>query len=159
MRQPSTLDLRPSARSSLPSSSSLSVPRSPPHTLSRSPPAPTSPYQPHQHPPPSRENDRSISFFLPRSDPTIRPQPQPFLLPPTLSLSTVSVESHPRQPPRSSPTLLRLLAPPLSPHPLALSFSRVPTYLLTTFTLGSVSAPPCQFLCETTNGAARYLPT
>lgn len=49
MRQPSTLDLRPSARTSLPSSSSLSV-RGPLHTLSRSPPAPTSPTGTHHHP-------------------------------------------------------------------------------------------------------------
>lgn len=127
MRQPSTLDLRSSARSSLPSSSSLSV-RDPLHTLSRSPPAPYSPYQPHWHPP-SREGDRSLSFFLSRSGPTIRPQPQPLLLPPALSLSTVSVESHPANPfvatypPPPPPSCTALL----SPHSLSLSFFRVPT--------------------------------
>lgn len=149
------LDSRPpSLRSllSLPTSSSLSV-RGPLHTLSRSPPAPTSP---HRHPPPSCEGDRSLSFFLSRSGPTIRPQPQPLPLPPTLSLSTVSAESHPRQ---SLGRHLSSSTAVISSSSTSLSLSLAYLRLLTTFTLISVSAPPCQFLCETTNGAVRYLPT
>lgn len=135
--------------------------RSPLHTTV---PESSSPYQP---PPPSLEDDRSLSFFPSRSGPTIRPQPQPLPLPPALSpvpvrgvcrISPLPTSS----PSRSLPTLLRLLAPPLSPHPLSLSFSFSPSLaylrLLTTFTRSSVSAPPCQFLCETTNGACS-LPT
>lgn len=115
------LDSRPpSLRSHL--SSLFFIPlraRSPPHTVPES----SSPYQPHRHPPPPREDGRSLSLSLCRSGPTIRPQPQPLPLPPALSPSAVSVESHPRQPPRLPPTPLRLLAPPLSPRPPSLSLS------------------------------------
>lgn len=90
------LDSRPpSLRSHL--SSLFFIPlraRSPPHTVPES----SSPYQPHRHPPPPREDGRSLSLSLCRSGPTIRPQPQPLPLPPALSPSAVSVESHPRQP-------------------------------------------------------------
>lgn len=152
------LDSRPpSLRSSL--SSLFHIPlraRSPPHTLSRSPPAPTSPTSTHHHP--VRAVVLSLSFSLgqillsgPSHSPYSRPQPCP--CPQCLSNLTLTNPSVATYPPPPSCTAV------IPSYPLALSFPRVPTYLLTTFTLGSVSAPPCQFLCETTNGAARYLPT
>lgn len=159
MRQPSTLDLRPSARSSLPSSSSLSV-RGPLHTLSRSPPAPTTPTSStgtHHHL--VRAIVLSLSFSLGQvrlSGPSHSPYSclQPCPCPRCLSNLTPPTPSSP-----PTPLSLRLLAPLCYPLILYLSLSFAYLRLLTTFTLSSVSAPPCQFLCETTNGAVRYLPT
>lgn len=160
MRQLSTLDLRPSVRSSLPSSSSFSV-RDPLHTLSRSPPAPTSPTGIHHHHHPVREIVLSLSISLRQvrlSGPSHSPYPcpQPCLCPRCLSnftLANPSVVTYP-------PTLPCTAVIPSSSTSLFLS-STFLAYLrlLTTFTLDSVGALPCQFLCETTNGAIRYLPT
>lgn len=131
MRQPSTLDLRPSARASLPSSSSLSV-RSPLHTLSRSPPAPTSPTGIHHHP--VRAIVRSLSFSLGQvrltgPSPSPYPCPQPYPCPRCLSNLTLAnpstVFSHHRY------SLIFYLSPsPAFP-------SRI-LRLFTTFTLSSV---------------------
>lgn len=151
------LDSRPpSLRSHL--SSLFFIPlraRSPPHTVPES----SSPYQPHRHPPPPREDGRSLSLSLCRSGPTIRPQPQPLPLPPALSPSAVSVESHPRQP-------LDCHLPPSAflhrRYPLVLHLSLSLTYhvYLPLLRFSSVDAPPCQFLCETTNGSLpTYLPS
>lgn len=122
------LDSRPPSLRSL-LSSLFFIPlraRSPPYTVPESS-SPYSPYQLHWHPPPSREGDRSLSFFLSRSGPTIRPQPQPLLLPvPVHGVCRIS----PRQPLRRH---LPLLTPSpsctalLSPHSLSLSFFCVPT--------------------------------
>lgn len=156
MRQPSTLDLRPSARSSLPSSSSLSV-RGPLHTLSRSPPAPTSPPTTTTTIP-LRAIVLSLSFPLGQvrlSGPSHSPYPcpQPCPCPRCLSNLTLANPSVATYPPPPSCTAV------IPSSSLSLSLSLAYLRLLTTFTLSSVSAPPCQFLCETTNGAVRYLPT
>lgn len=157
------LDSRPPSLRSL-LSSLFFIPlraRSPPHTV---PESSTSPYQPHWHPPPSRERaivlPLSLSFPLSLgqvrlSDPSHSPYPCPQPCPCSRCVCRIS----PSPTLRSPPTLLRLLAPPLAPCPLSLSLSLAYLRLLTTFTLSSVSAPSCQFLCETTNGAVRYLPT
>lgn len=129
MRQPSTLDLRPSARSSLPSSSSLSV-RGPLHALSRSPPAPTAPTNPtgiHHHL--VRAIVLSLSFSLGQvrlSGPSHSPYPclQPCPCPRCLSNLTPPTPSLPPTPPPPPPPSCTAL---LSPHSLSLSFFCVPT--------------------------------
>lgn len=155
MRQPSTLDLRPSARTSLPSSSSLSV-RGPLHTLSRSPPAPTSPTGTHHHP------VRTVVLSLFPSVGQVRlsgpshspyPCPQPCPRPRCLSNLTLANPLDCHLP--SSAFLHRR-------YPLVLHLSLSLTYhvYLPLLRFSSVDAPPCQFLCETTNGSLpTYLPT
>lgn len=118
MRQPSTLDL----------SSLFFIPLRtvvPSTPLSRSSPAPTSP-----HRRPARAIVLSLSFPLGQvrlSAPATALTPAPSLVPVrgVCRISPLPTST----PSRSLPTLLRLLAPPLSPHPLSLflSFSRVPT--------------------------------
>lgn len=128
MRQPSTLNLRPSVRSSLPSSSSLSV-RGPLHTLSRSPPAPTSPTGIHHHHHHVREIVLSLSVSLGQvrlSGPSHSPYPcpQPCLCPRCLSnltLATPSVATYPPPPPCTAVIPSSSTSLFLSPSP------RVPT--------------------------------
>jgi len=152
VRQPSTLDLRPSARSSLfplLHPSPCEVPST--HCPGVLQPLPT-PIGTHHHP--VRAIVLSLSFSLGQvrlSDPSHSPYPCPQLCPC----------------PRCLPNLtLANPSPPILLHRryflilyLSLSLSLAYLHLLTTFTLSSVSAPPCQFLCETTNGAIRYLPS
>lgn len=158
MRQPSTLDLRPSARTSLPSSSSLSV-RGPLHTLSRSPPAPTSPTGTHHHP------VRTVVLSLFPSVGQVRlsgpshspyPCPQPCPRPRCLSNLTLANPSTATYPPPPSCTAV------IPSFSISLSLSLSLTYhvYLPLLRFSSVDASPCQFLCETTNGSLpTYLPT
>lgn len=126
MRQPSTLDLRLSARSSLPSSSSLSV-RGPLHTLSRSPPAPTAPTSStgtHHHL--VRAIVLSLSFSLGQvrlSGPSHSPYSCLQPCPRCLSNLTPPTPSPPSTPPSPPPSCTVLL----SPHSLSLFFFCVPT--------------------------------
>lgn len=149
------LDSRPPSLRSL-LSSLFFIPlraRSPPHTVPES----SSPYQPpHHHHHPVRAIVLSLSFPLGQvrlSGPSHSPYPcpQPCPCPRCLSNLTLANPSVATYPPPPSCTAV---IPSFS-----LSLSLAYLRLLTTFTLSSVSAPPCQFLCETTNGAVRYLPT
>jgi len=155
VRQPATLDLL--VVSHHPPPSSLIRSSDPLHALSRTSPTPL----------PSttstttnrEENDRapflspSLSFSpSPRSD-----YPAPATIPiPVLSIGPNLNPHHP-----SFTTLL----PPPSPtasYPFAFTprcdLLVAHLRLLTTFALGSVRAPPCQFLYEATDSAVRYLP-
>lgn len=151
MRQPSTLDL----------SSLFFIPlraEAPSTPLSRSPPAPTSP---HRRP---VRIVLSLSFPLGQVRlsgpshspyPCLQPRPRPLCLS-NLTLANLlplPVVTYP-----SPPSCTAVI--PSSSISLSFSFSPSLAYLrlLTTFTRSSVSAPPCQFLCETTNGACS-LPT